>query len=1058
MADRVTVTLLTGDRVTVTTLTDGTRAATVQPAEGRDGVSFFRQASGDRLLVIPSDVAILVGDRLDEALFDVAGLAAAGTDRDTVPVIVQQAAPARASGPATLAASTAWRAAGVSPERRLESAGAVADDLDATHGPELLAVLRAQESGASTRASAASLAIERVWLDAPVHALDVDSAPQIGAPEAWESGFTGKGVKVAVLDTGIDETHPDLDEAVVATKDFSGGENVIDRDGHGTHVAATVAGSGEASDGDNSGMAPGADLIIGKVLGDDGSGEISTIIEGMEWAAEQGADVINMSLGTREYGDGTDPMSVALDQLTEQHGALFVVAAGNDGELETIGAPAAASSALTVGAVDDGDALADFSSRGPRTDGAIKPDVTAPGVGIVAARAAGTTLGDVVDDRHAALGGTSMAAPHVAGAAAVLLQQRPDLAPEQAKALLMGSADTNGATVWEEGAGRIHIPSALDQNVTASPASVSFGTFEYPHEGTASDTVTYRNTATDAVELVLELAVTGPDGAPSGAAELSRSTVTVPARGTATVDVTVDRAAGDLGRYSGTVLATSDGGTTVRTPVGWVRQPEMFDLTVEQTGRNGKPFTGFTFAGITDAHDREALDEIHMADGDESRGWTFQVPAGTYSVSSMMLRYGKNNALTQTVAAFVPEITVDGDTTLSLDARKGLPVSATTPRDATTDMITVDGTRAAANGDPLIFGASAESGDVFVLPTEAVSVGTFDLVLGYELSEPTEGTQPPSYTYDLLFRQPAVRTGKFTVWQDDLATLATTYAAPMPGGTQTEGWWGVPDGMSPGGMYLYPVERGTRTEYVNAEGVQWMKEVHVYSSDGNGVGQFATDFTAYEPGQEAATTFAGAPHSPAGKLTQNDDVLTIQGGFSDSDGHLSLPYAPDDLRLAVWQDGKKISDEPTNFTDLEMPADGARYVVKFDGARWSDQWYTGASVSGRWTFRAEPGGSQNGQARSLLDVRYDVARIDRKGRAPRNTTVTLDAVGGEGAKVTGLRWSADDGATWHKATLSDGVARVKAPAGTTAISLRATATDAAGGTVKETTERAYLVK
>lgn len=1058
MADRVAVTLLTGDRVTVTSFTDGARTAAVHPAEGRDDISFFQRTNGDRLLVIPSDVASLIGDRLDEALFDVAGLAAAGTDRGTVPVIVQQAATTQASDPATLAAAPAWRAAGISPERRLESAGAVSDDLDATHGPELLAVLRAQESGVPTRASVASPAIERVWLDAPVQALDADSAPQIGAPEAWESGFAGQGVTVAVLDTGVDGTHPDLDDAVVASQDFSGKGNVVDGDGHGTHVAATVAGSGDASDGDNTGMAPDADLMIGKVLDDTGYGETSTVIEGMEWAAEQGADVINMSLGTTEYGDGTDPQSVSLNRLTEQHGVLFVVSAGNEGEFETIGSPAAAASALTVGAVDDDDALADFSSRGPRADGAIKPDVTGPGVGIVAARAAGTTLGDVVDDRHVALSGTSMASPHVAGAAAILLQQRPDLAPEEAKALLMGSADTNGATVWEEGAGRIHIPSALNQHVTTSPASVSFGTFEYPHQGTASDTVTYRNTTADAVELDLDLAVAGPDGTPSGAAELSRSTVTVPAGGTATVQIAVDRAAGELGRHSGAILATSADGTTVRTPVGWSRQPEMFDLTIEQTGRNGKPFTGFTFAGISNAHDRELLDEIHVSDGDDSSGWTLQVPAGTYSVDSMMVRYDSNGVAAQTVAAFAPEITVDADTTLRLDARSALPVSATTPRETTTDRITVEGTRTDAKGQAMTSGAPVESGEVFVLPTEPVRVGTFDLVLRYDLSEPTDGVLPPSYAYDLLFRQPEVRTGTFAVEQGDLATFTSTYAEPVRGGTQTESWFGVPDGMNGGGMFWDPVESGTRTEYLNVEGVQWMKEVHVYSSDGAGVGQFATDLTPFKPRHKAEATFGGAPHSPAGELTRDGGVLAIRGGFSDSDGHLSQSYGPDETWLAVWQDGEKISDEPTNTTEVEVPAEGAQYRVRFDGTRWSDQWYTGPSVSGVWTFRAEPGGPENRQTYNLLDVRYDVARMSPTGRAPRSTKVTVEAVGSEGARVTGLRWSADDGATWTNAKLSDGVARVKAPRGATAISLRATATDAAGTTVEETTERAYLVK
>jgi subtilisin family serine protease len=123
-----------------------------------------------------------------------------------------------------------------------------------------------------------------------------------------------------------------------------------------------------------------------------------------------------MSLGGWEPSDGTDPMSLALDALTAEHGTLFVVAAGNDGPFDgTVSSPAAAASALTVGAVDRGDALADFSSRGPLVNTrAAKPELVAPGVDIVAARAAGTSLGTVVDARYTSLSGTSMAAPHAA--------------------------------------------------------------------------------------------------------------------------------------------------------------------------------------------------------------------------------------------------------------------------------------------------------------------------------------------------------------------------------------------------------------------------------------------------------------------------------------------------------------------------------------------------------------------------------------------------------------------------------------------------------------------
>jgi subtilisin family serine protease len=134
-------------------------------------------------------------------------------------------------------------------------------------------------------------------------------------------------VKVAVLDTGVDATHPDLAGRIKQTQNFTSSADTVDRFGHGTHVADIVAGSGAASNGSRKGVAPGADLLVGKVLGDDGAGYDSWIIAGMEWAAAQGATVVNMSLGG-DPTDGTDPLSEAVDRISADSGTLFVVAAG----------------------------------------------------------------------------------------------------------------------------------------------------------------------------------------------------------------------------------------------------------------------------------------------------------------------------------------------------------------------------------------------------------------------------------------------------------------------------------------------------------------------------------------------------------------------------------------------------------------------------------------------------------------------------------------------------------------------------------------------------------
>ncbi|NUT90545.1 MAG: S8 family serine peptidase, partial [Saccharothrix sp.] len=339
-----TVTLITGDRVEVR---DG--RAHVRPGAGRDQVT-FRQVRDERghLRVLPDDVVADVrGGRLDERLFDVTGLIRAGYDDRSSPVTP------------LIVTSTGARLAG----EALASVGGYAFEAP-------------KDTAFWSGARAAG--VDKVWLDGPVTAMLDRSVPQIGAPEAWQAGHTGTGATVAVLDTGIDATHPDLAGAVVEAKNFSRSDTTDDNFGHGTHVAATITGAGRYQ-----GVAPDSKLLSGKVLDDFGGGRESDIIAGMEWAAGAGADVINMSLGDPWPSDGTDVMSLALNKISADTGALFVVSAGNSGPGdESIGSPAAADAALTVGAVDRDDALAEFSSRGPRwEDGAIKPDITAPGVG-----------------------------------------------------------------------------------------------------------------------------------------------------------------------------------------------------------------------------------------------------------------------------------------------------------------------------------------------------------------------------------------------------------------------------------------------------------------------------------------------------------------------------------------------------------------------------------------------------------------------------------------------------------------------------------------------------
>lgn len=313
-----------------------------------------------------------------------------------------------------------------------------------------------------------------VWADLPVYALLDVSVPLIHTPDVWEMGYTGSGVRVAIVDTGVDAQHPDLVGRVVDEKDFTG-EGAGDGNGHGTHVAGIVAGSGAASDGKYRGVAPDALILSARVLGSGGSGQQSWVMAGIEWAVERGVKVINMSLGgPPEPGDGTDALSAQVDAAVRA-GVVCCVAAGNSGRSgnSTVGSPGAAREAITIGAtVGDPshgwDEITDFSSRGPTADGRLKPDVCLPGFNIVAARGQGTSMGRPVDDHYTSASGTSMATPHAAGAVALLLQAEPDLTPAQVKDRMLRAAQDMGQEPNWQGRGRENVL-ALARGQTAEP-------------------------------------------------------------------------------------------------------------------------------------------------------------------------------------------------------------------------------------------------------------------------------------------------------------------------------------------------------------------------------------------------------------------------------------------------------------------------------------------------------------------------------------------------------------------------------------------------------------
>ncbi len=311
--------------------------------------------------------------------------------------------------------------------------------------------------------------ITRIYQDLPVYAVLDSSVPHIGAPRLWNVGLTGEGVRLAIVDTGVDSEHPDLVGRVVEAMDFTG-EGLADRNGHGTHCAGIAVGSGAASGGLYRGVAPDALVCSAKVLRSDGQGMMSDVMAGIEWAVDQGVQIINLSLGSPGPANGTDALSEMCEAAVEL-GVIVCVAAGNEGPSpSSIGAPGAAPHVITVGAASDHDIVAGFSSRGPTLDGRIKPDVVLPGVDVIAPRASGTAMGTVLDDAYTCASGTSMAAPHAAGVCALLLQSFPSLTPEQAKARLQSTAVDCNVEPNAQGKGRVDAWGAYNGSIGDLPA------------------------------------------------------------------------------------------------------------------------------------------------------------------------------------------------------------------------------------------------------------------------------------------------------------------------------------------------------------------------------------------------------------------------------------------------------------------------------------------------------------------------------------------------------------------------------------------------------------
>ncbi|NUT21745.1 MAG: S8 family serine peptidase [Hamadaea sp.] len=1059
-AAHTTITLVTGDKVTLT----GVDQVSVERDPARTGITFttIRRPDG-HILIIPSDAApLLAAGQVDLRLFDVTELARQEAG-ESVPLLVAYQGKESDT-------TAKLKRAGATVTRRIPGARTLA-----VRGTGVK--LWRQVTG--TRGLATG--VTGLWLDARLHVtLDV-SVPQIGAPTAWAAGYDGTGVTIGIVDTGVDWSHIDLWGQVIQARTFVGGSEYGDTVGHGTHVASTMVGSGVGSGGSYKGVAPGAKLLVAKVCLAADNCPTSAILEGMEWVASAGAKVVNVSLGGSPT-NGIDPMEAAVESLTTQYGTLFVIAAGNTGAEEAVGSPATAPSALAVGAVDKSNNLASFSSRGPNPDGyTIKPEITAPGVGIVAAA---SPSGPNASSTYVSMSGTSMATPHVTGSAALLAQQHPQWTGTQLKGALVGAALRNPAiAVAAQGAGRVDVARVIAQSVQADPPTVTFGT---PDDGTAlTRTITYRNLGSTPETLSLDVAAENPQRglAPDGMFQLSATSVTVPANGSASVVLTANPALGTMdGFYSGRILAHGADDTRVTTPFGLHRVGEAHTLTLSHLDRTGAQAAYYTTLVL------DTFGRVHFVATNTPGTLTVRLPKDVYLVATNIFTGAGNS---ETTILRVPRFSLDGDTSLVMDARLGQPVNITVPDTAARKYLTeVSGQLELTDGRVLALGSVAWTPTVYSgLVRDDPTIGAYRVKVAAHLYHPgPDGTElnAPTIYHLAWFDLGAWPVGfTRTVAAGSLATVESRYAAQVAGSTGYSTTFPQPSqtGFQVSFGYGMPMTLPfTRDEVFNADGgVKWNTEFEEYTADNRVLADLGSGLIAYSGGQHIVETWnkpvyapqLAGPLYPANWVVRTGDVL---GGWvplwGDSSGHYGFSEAQtaSASSLKLFKDGVLVGQETSIASQqpwqFAVPAGNGTYRLEVSAVRGAPA-TLGTRSTVAWTFASSHVDPSIWTRQPLWSVTL-APPVDATSTAPAGAdlTIPLTVAAQPGASVSGLRsvtvaYSTDDGATWANATVTGSgsayAATVHHPSAAGFVSLRVTALDWAGNSVEETLIRTYRI-
>ena len=627
---------------------------------------------------------------------------------------------------------------------------------------------------------------------------------------------------------------------------------------------------------------------------------------------------------------------------------------------------------------------------------------------------------------------------------------------------------TPGASVFDQGAGRVDVAAAVRGTVTASPPSVSGGTAQWPHadDQPIVKTVGYANAGTDDVTLDVAADLTGPDGtaAPAGMFTVEPSRVTVPAGGHVDVTLTIDtRVAAPDGRYTGALTATG-GAVPVRTPVAVNREVESYDVTVKSLDHDGKPTPDYSFRFVDLDQPKAYLPY------DESGTVVARVPKGRFYFEEFVQTQRSETEwlLTQYVE---PNYVVDGDAELTVDARDGKQLG-----------FTVDEPNAKVGMDVLQFAEETPWGGTgvtmigpgldttFVTPS-TTSFDGFTFLCEAELAEPDGsggqwGFHGSPYLYHLRWSQ----TGRVpaslhrTFRNGQLAKAVTDHAAAMPGVI----------GMRE--QFLTNELPFTLTEYYTP-GVAWYDDFEETADPQDLPATFQTTATGrvYKKGKVTHQRWNVGPFGPAFPVF--DGATWRYGGRLGDEMRLDVPlfsdqspyhdgYAFDATGTSeLLRDGQPVgSTEWPGGGDFAVPADTGTYTLRTKATRNAP---LSTSVSGEWTFGSSHVDGDEPAALPLLAVRF-APELDSSNAAPAGRFRFPVYVQRNGSAKPGrvhtptVEVSYDDGTTWTAVRLTphhgQWLATVDHPASVRFVSLRASVADRDGNAVTQEITRAYAVR